>query len=152
MFRMVALVIGLVIGTTPAAARCLLFCWNGELAPAEAVAVFERDLGAALPPGVTVLGMIDGGFQDRFVQIKLGADKVSTAALLVLLHADTKRPLAQGWHQTTITQARWWDIDTHADIMLYDARLGRFAYAVVGQIPDPADPRRRLIYVIAFET
>ena len=117
-----------------------------------AAAVLARDLGTALPPGVVVVGMIDGGFQDRFMQIKLGADAEVTAALLSALKADMKRPLAPRFHQTTIAEAPCWDIDPHADLVVCDASLGRFEYAVAGVVPDPADAAPHLIYMIAYET
>jgi hypothetical protein len=147
-----ALALGMatLLAAAPAGARCLIFC-NDIVQPEEAAAVFARDLGRALPAGVAVVRMIDGGFQDRFVQIKLRADAEGTAALLAALKVDTLRPLAPGSRHATITEARWWDINAHADLALYEARLGRFAHAEVAVAPDPADPARRLIYILAFE-
>lgn len=153
MVRTLAFAAAVALGAGASDAGCLVFCpKNGELTPAAAAQTLARDLGKDLPPGVTVLGMIDGGFQDRFVQVKLGADMQGTLSLLAALSADVKKPLQLGEVQTTVDEADWWDIDTRPDLVLVKASLGRFPYVIVGWAADPADTSRWLIYVLAFET
>lgn len=153
MTRLIAFAAAIGFWPKCADAGCLFLCRdNGELSLTEAAEVFTGDLGKSLPSGVTVLGMIDGGFQDRFVQVKLGSDTAGAIALMAALRADPARALPPGTAQTTVASADWWDIDTHPDLVLFEARLGRFPHVIVGRAADPEDPARWLIYVFAFET
>jgi hypothetical protein len=137
----------------PARAGCLIFCpKNDEVPAARAAQTFARVLGQPLPKGVIVLGMIDGGFQDRFIQVKLRATDAGAVAVLAALGV---APAAMGpmdGRQTTINPAAWWDIDTRPDLRGTDARLAGFPYAFAARARDPADPARWLVYVLAFQT
>lgn len=50
--------------------------------PAKVRALAEAELGIALPDGVTTIGAREGGFQDRFVQIRLDATDAGLRSLL----------------------------------------------------------------------
>jgi hypothetical protein len=162
--RLAALAAGLVFCVTflpaPARAGCLIFCpANDEVRPFRARRAFERVLGQPLPDGVGVEGMIDGGFQDRFIQVKLKATDEGLSRLLGILKVDPASFGPMGDRQTTISPAMWWDIDTRTDLVGADATLDGFPYAFVARAsPDanpirpPDAPREWLIYILAFQT
>ena len=157
----VALAAGLALAVTilpaPAHAGCLIFCpKNDEVPAARAAPTLSSVLGQPLPDGVAVLGMIDGGFQDRFIQVKLTANASGLTQLLSLLKVDDNAFGPLGDRQTTINAATWWDIDAHTDVTAADATLPGFAYAFVARahdLPDSqAGDRTWTLYILAVQT
>ncbi len=143
----------LALSASPADARCLFFCGrNDEVTPEVGVMLFERDLGMPLPEGAVLTGMIDGGFQDRFIQVRLSATDDGAKALLGALDVDAAAMEPPSGEQLTIAGAAWWDIADRPGLTVARARLGTFAYALAARARDPDDTARWLIYVIAFET
>jgi hypothetical protein len=69
----------------------------------------EAELGVPLPAGVEVEGYLEGGFQDRFVQIKLSAPASAIAALLGRLGVAQSDMGLRENVQWTIEAADWWD-------------------------------------------
>ena len=153
----VALAAGLALAvpvlSAPAQAGCLIVCpKNGEVPAARAPATFARILGQPLPGEVALEGMIDGGFQDRFIQVKLRATGDGLARLLSILKVDPAAMGPMGDRQTTINPAAWWDIDARPDLLGADAALAGFPHAFVARARDPDDAARWVVYVLAFQT
>lgn len=156
MFRFSAFALGvsLCVGwlpASPARAECLIFCADEtETTGQKAKELFEADLGGPLPDGVTVQHHLEGGFQDRFVQVRLKATLEGGKALLGLLGTDPRdlRP------DTAILSAPqgpgWWTPQQEHDLMGAEAKLGTFAYTSIGVAYD--NTGLLTIYIFAFET
>jgi hypothetical protein len=148
----IALGVATLGGTGEARACIKLFLYDScYVRPNAAAAVLARELGTALPEGVVVLGMRDATFMDRAVQIKLSADTTGTTDLLAALKVDRTQPLAKESRQTTMFRVKWWDVDAQTDVVFFDAFLDAFSVTTVGEVTDPSDPSRRLIYITAFQ-
>lgn len=141
----------LMLAATPAWPECLIFCGTGEVAADEAVPVFERDLRAPLPEGVVLTGMIDGGFQERFIQVRLTATEDGAAALLSMLNVAPEAMKPAPGRDLAFTEVDWWDTADRPDLTIAEARLGTFAAAWAARARDPQDPSRWLIYIAAHE-
>lgn len=133
----------------PAAAGCLAFC-DDEVPAGEARSRFEATLGQPLPEGVDVLGMIDGGFQDRFIQVKLRATQGAAPELYALLGASEGAFAPVAGQQLVIAEAEWWDVLAR-DPQVAEGRLASFASVHVARSLEQ-DADAVLIYVIAFQT
>ncbi|EEW25800.1 hypothetical protein [Rhodobacter ferrooxidans] len=139
---------------TPATAGCLFFCDDaGKPLPADkALASFTADLGAPLPTGVDLLALYEGGFNDRFGQVKLRASLEGRDALLALIVPPGGQFAPLNGQQLEIIKAPGWDPLSHPDLTVAAGRLGRFATTHVALAADPSDPALTLIYITAFET
>lgn len=118
---------------------------------AEAEIAFELAAGFELPPEARVIAMLDGGFQDRFLQTKLS---VATDNVDVLLSTfGTSRaaliPAAPNPFQSDL---EWWDLSSHATVLSGEIRLGSFTSARLSLVDDPGSPGMVLVYIIAFDT
>ncbi len=148
-----AALLALLLSVQAGAAQCLLFCDEEILPPEQAAETFAADLGQPLPEGVTVLGMVNGGFQDRFIQVKLRAgDDAALQALLSALQVDPAALAAPEAAQLTITSAPFWDIEGAEDLRIATGTMAGFAHATVAVAPDPEDAGARFVYLIAFQT
>lgn len=145
--------VGLGLFTGPVQAGCLFFCdENDEVPPAQAGPALEAVLGAPLPPGLQVTGMIDGGFQDRFIQVRLRGSADGAAALWPLLGIDPATMRSPDGMQLTIAEADWWDVETRADALAALAVLRGFPNAWALWSASPDDPELIDVYLFAFQT
>ncbi len=108
--RAILLALG-ALAASPAQGGCLIFCGNPDLDPAGALDRFEVELRNPLPGGVTLIGMIDGGFQDRFIQVRLTATPKGAEALLNLMGQSLVTLGTQNVRLTGAEKAEWWDVD-----------------------------------------
>jgi hypothetical protein len=146
------LLVLLLILSGPAQAACLAFCDDGDIPVAKATALVEAELGAALPAGVEVLGLFEGGFQDRFIQVKFRAEAAAVPGLLMLLGTDAAGFGPVGTAQLTIAPVEWWTPERAAGLTIAPGRLAGFAETTVAMAADPETAGKVIVYLIAFQT
>ncbi|MCB6177316.1 hypothetical protein LHP98_04135 [Rhodobacter sp. Har01] len=133
-----------VLHCAPARADCLRGTCD-----LDAIALIEAETGQPLPRDTEVIGALQGGFQDRFVQIRLEMSGEGLDLLTKALKADsTGKPQD---FQLEISKAPWWDLPARSDIAIGEAKFGHFAFAFIAFGP-AADKNRRDVYLLAFET
>jgi hypothetical protein len=136
----------------PVQAGCLIFCDAGLISPTDARAALEAELGAALPAGVNVVSMLEGGFQDAFIEVELTGTVEGGNALLAMMRIDPAQlpPMTGEGFGATATPA--WSLRNEAALRGAEGWLGHFAVAraAVSTAPD-ADGLMR-IFIFAFET
>jgi hypothetical protein len=136
-----------------ASAGCLIGCPpNDEVPAAEAGTRFAEATGLSLSAGTRLVGMIDGGFQDRFIQVKLSADEAGAAKLLDALGLTEAAFGSPDGSQLTIAEASWWDVEAHPGLVLAPVKLDGFAYGHLARTRDPDEGGRWLFYLLAFQT
>jgi hypothetical protein len=135
-----------------AQAACLAFCGDGDIPVGKAAAQVEAELGTALPAGVEVLGLFEGGFQDRFIQVKFRAEAAAVPGLLVLLGTDAAEFGPVGTAQMTIAPVDWWTPESAAGLTTAPGRLAGFAETTVAMAADPEAEGKVILYLIAFQT
>ncbi len=111
----------------------------------------EASLGQPLPPGVVVDGILEGGFQERFVYIKMTAPETELHSIFDLLAVDNTTFRETGPAQSGI-DAPWWTINQHPGLFIAPATFGHFPQATISLAPDPADATVIFIYLFAHET
>ncbi len=147
-----ALVLALtVLAAPPAQAGCLIFCGDPDLDPADALDRFEVELRNPLPGGVTLIGMIDGGFQDRFIQVRLTATAEGAEALLNLMQQSLATLGTRTAPLTGAEKAQWWDADTFSTMQTGQAKLDGFYETRIGIAPEPDAADRLAIFIFAFQ-
>ncbi|GHC44023.1 hypothetical protein [Neogemmobacter tilapiae] len=119
--------------------------------PTKAADYVQTESLIPLVEGVTVLGVVDGGFQDRFVQIKLEVpDDVTLRRVLDSL-AVTPDGFVPGENaQMTIAAAPFWNPDEYAPMPVAQGRLLGFSFVNVG-LARP-EKSRTLLFILAFQT
>ncbi len=147
---MLVILIGFLFFGVPGASDDFLGGDGIEYASDTAVELFEAEIGASLPEGVVVLNYYEGGFQDRFVQIKLAATDAGLASLIATLPLGP--PTVYVPYAFGISEFTWWDAGNHAEGTLYVGRYGSFPQASLLAVADPARPGAFLVYLMAFET
>jgi hypothetical protein len=135
----------------PAAARdrCLAAC-DEVMTGAEAAARAQSALGVALPPGAAVAGLVEGGFQDAFVQARIEVPRDGLDAALKSL----------GTHPAALRPDRdaglgppgpaWWEDARQGELRLAPAAFPGFAHAVVAVTPGDGSSLTLLLW--AFQT
>lgn len=106
---------------------CLLGCdtvFTGD----QAARNVEIALDAELPEGVTVPAMLIGGFQDRFVQIRLETPPEILPQVLTLFSADVDALNDAETVTMTASAADWWDVDARRDLRVTDGELEAFTF------------------------
>ena len=119
--------------------------------PAKAAEYVQSEKLIALTQGVKVLGVVDGGFQDRFIQIKLEIpDDVTLRKVLDSLAVTPDGFVPGDNAQMTIAPASFWNPDEYAPMPVAQGRLLGFAYVNVG-LARP-EKSRTLLFILAFQT
>ena len=153
MRRLAAVVFWLVLVVpVPVQAGCLIFCDNTGMNATDARAYLEAELAAPLPEGVEVLVMLEGGFQDTFIEVELAGPPDAISAMLRMLAIDpgTLEPVQAA--EFGAAAAPVWSLRPDMALHGAEGRLGHFAYArvAVTRVPDAAGHLR--LYLFAFET
>lgn len=130
----VALVLALALplaGPAAAQGRCLLGC-EQVTTGAEAATRAQAALGLILPPEATVVGLVEGGFQDAFVQLRVDVAEDGLDAVLKSLGAD--RAAVRTGPDAGLGPAgpSWWEEARQGELRFAPATLPGFAFAVVG--------------------
>lgn len=137
----------------PATARCLFFCADPEIiAPDKAAAVFARDIGAALPEGVAVVGMLEGGFQERFIQVRLRATPAGLDTLLGLRKLTRVDLKSGGAVDLGPEQPDWWDVAKAKNLRAANFGGTTLANLWIGVADDPVEKGVFAVYFFGFET
>lgn len=135
----------------PAAAqdRCLATC-DEVTTGTEAAARAPAALGVALPPGAAVVGLVEGGFQDAFVQVRIEVPRDGLEAALKSLgtHPAALRPDPDAGLGPP--GPAWWEDARQGDLRLAPAALPGFAHAVVAVTPGDGSGLTLLLW--AFQT
>ncbi|MFN4201614.1 MAG: hypothetical protein ACK4GM_00980 [Tabrizicola sp.] len=109
----------------------------------------EQELGRPFPEGVTLTGVLQGGFQDQFVQIRLSVAPEVLDEILQALGTSREALVPDPPLQREIVAADWWKLDDRQDVQGAEVTFGHFAHAAVFLAPE-ADGRLSL-WLIAFE-
>lgn len=128
----------------PARADCLRGACDFD-----AAALIEAETGQPLPDGTRIVGALMGGFQDRFVQIRLEMTPEGLSALTATLQAGAGGKPQD--FQLELQPAPWWDLPARPEVTIGPARFGHFAFAFIAFAPATAAGRLD-VYLLAFET
>lgn len=150
--RICASLLCLAVMPGPVQAGCLIFCDEGSISPLNARAALEAELGAALPVGVDVVSMQQGGFQDAFIEVELIGAAQDVNALLVMMEIDPAQLAPMTGEGFGAVAERAWSL--RADTALRGAQgwLGQFAYARAAVTTTPDENGLTRIFIFAFET
>jgi hypothetical protein len=144
----------------PATASCLFFCDEEEVTDlAEAKLKIEGDLGGALPAGMEVTNLLEGGFQDRFILARLESSDPGIPNFLKLLNltdadffVDDGIETAGDVMDSAAAGPDWWDWTTTTDLRVAKTRTNTLPYLAVGIASKPGVLDRYVIYLWGFET
>jgi len=117
----------------------------------EATIVLEGYAGHPLPPGVEVIGFLDGGFQDRFIQSKFTAPTNQLDSVLSGFGV-SQADFNESWPNPFTSEQPWWDIHDHSTVQQTEFSFAHFPYASLSIVADPENPEIMLFYLTAFET
>lgn len=131
---------------------CLLFCDEKELSPAKAIIVFNGDLGAPLPDGVKMVGMLEGGFQDRFIQVRLTATASGVDALMALRGKKVADLTDGAAFDFGPERPIWWDVGNRSDLKGADFGSPSLANLMIGVAAEPKQPGQFAVYFFGFDT
>ncbi len=96
--------------------------------------------------------MIEGGFQDRFIQAKLQGDRASVEAILSSFGASLATLLPAPTPYLGPDGPEWWDWQDAGDLAMLETRTAALPYLTIAVRPDPATQGMFLIYLWGFET
>lgn len=121
-------------GPAVAQDRCIAACAE-VTTEAEAAKRAQAALGLALPTGATVVGLVEGGFQDAFVQARIEVERSAMDALLKRLGIE--RTMARPSPDAYLgpPAPAWFEDVRSRDPWFAPATLSRFAHAMVGVAP-----------------
>jgi hypothetical protein len=136
----------------PASALCLFGCETDLSDPLAARAALESQLGQPLPPSVTVTHIRQGGFQDKFLQMRLITDQDGMMAFLPLLGlpVDPTDPVDPA--QLGPDDAEWFRPQDHIALFGGSGHLAGYAETIVGVAHFPGTYDQVTIYIFAYQT
>lgn len=108
------------------------------------------ELGQPLPEGVAFTGVLQGGFQDVFVQIRLSVPRGALDGMLALLGTSEDRLIKDPDLNRSIVDADWWGLEGRRFVRGGPASFGQFPYAAVFIAPETDGSHS--LWLIAFET
>jgi hypothetical protein len=108
------------------------------------------ELGQPLPPGVAFTGVLQGGFQDVFVQIRLAVPRGALDPMLAALGTSSAALIDDPPLGRSIVNADWWGLEGRRFVRGGAARFGHFPYAAVFIAPEPDGSHS--LWLIAFQT
>lgn len=129
---------------------CLLGC-DEVVAGADARARVEAVLPAPLPSDVRVTHLLAGGFQDRFVQIRLSAPYTRLSEVMAAFGADPVMLSPAPNRPFGAASADWWPMAGLPDMRETDGALPGFHAARIGVAPSPTLPATLLVFVFAWQ-
>lgn len=130
-----------------AAWPCLLGC-DSNLDQEAATSLMRRIVGDGPPAGVSVTHGVEGGFQDRFVQIRfsLAADRRDVLlAWLSVAGLPTRGPMPESG------PVAWW-APAGVELDLWQVALDGFPHGRLGLAPDADRPGWLVAWLFAFQT
>ncbi len=133
----------------PAQALCLLGC-DAEITGVEATARLADLLGAPLPPGAKVLGLVEGGFQDAYLQARVSVSEPEFGQLLALMGVKRSDLSATTTPDLGPPAPAWFDPRVSEDLRSAIGDIPSFAYVTIVVAPEPDD--RYSMWIWAFRT
>lgn len=150
MIRSALLVLAL-LTARPAAAICLSLSCDTEYSRAEATERLSAMLGA-LPEGVEVERLLQGGFQDVFVQARLSVDEAGLRAVLDWAQV-SKGDLRSGTSPYLGPEGpAWFDWARQDGLRMAEGLTDVGRELAVAVAPDPEAPGRWRVFLYAFAT
>lgn len=141
-------------GPLAAQDRCAVAC-DVVTTGQEAAARAEAALGAALPEGAAAVGLVEGGFQDAFVQARLEVEREAMAATLKRLGVERATVGPRPVLDLGPPGPPWWEEARRggpgSGLWFGPASLPRFAHAAIGMGPS-GDGEGYTVLVWAFQT
>jgi hypothetical protein len=151
--RPIALALAAALAAGPA--RTEEACWLlgcDDVSRGEAAAALLRhDLGGPLPPGTKVVGLLQGGFQDRFVQARLSVEEADLPALLATLRVSEADLAPTDAPYLGPSAPAWFDWEAREGLRVGNGWTGTLAHVTVAVAPDRADPNRWVVYLWGFQ-
>lgn len=145
------LALALVLAATAAEAQCFLACDEVHFG-AEAVQRLRFDLGGPLPDGTKVVGLLEGGFQDRFIQARLSVEEKDLDTLLSALHVERADLAASSEPYLGGNGPAWFDWEGREGLVVTEGWTGSLDHVTVAAAPDAEGPRRWVVYLWGFQT
>jgi hypothetical protein len=131
--------------------RCVFLCGTEtDATPASARDLLTVDLGGPLPSDMQVVGYVEGGFQDRFLQVRLHGTRAGAEALLGLLGHTLADAVPGAISMTAVVERDWWDLDGTSPVQLIETHGPHLDYLTIGIRPDPSYPDLVTLYLLGF--
>jgi hypothetical protein len=133
--------------------RCVFLCGEeNDATPAQARNLLTADLGGPLPAGLLVIGYVEGGFQDRILQVRLHGTSAGAQALLALLGHDMADLTPGTANMTAAIERDWWNLDAASPMLQIETYGPHLDYLTIGIVPDLSDPDLVTLYLLGFNT
>jgi hypothetical protein len=146
-----ALVLGLLLlAARPAEAWCLLLWCGTNYSQAEAPERLAYLLGP-LPEGVKVERMLEGGFQDVFVQARLSVDEGALPGLMAWANLTEADFGPDDYPFLGPETPSWYDYGNLDGLVVAEGQVG-WRYVTLAVAPDPEAPGRWRAYLFSFVT
>jgi hypothetical protein len=140
---------------TPAFAECspreLLCADEVSIAPADARAFLESELGQALPPDLAVVSFLEGGFQDLFIEVEFAGSPKSIATMLQLLQIDPNAMIKDDPAAFGLSSDPIWTLTADTPIISAEGLLGSFATVRAALPVTQGDDGQHRLFLLAFK-
>lgn len=144
-----ALLLALALGAPCSAQdRCIVACDATSTGP-EAADRLALHLDHPLPGGVAVVGLVEGGFQDAFIQARLEVPAANLGRLLRDLALDPAGLAPRADEDFGPPGPAWWDPENEDGLVVGHGNLDAFASTLMGVVPGET---ATTVYLWAFQT
>jgi hypothetical protein len=149
-----AMILGAALsGPVTAKDRCTFLCGNEtDATGTEAAKLLTVDLGGPLPAGLEVIGYVEGGFQDRILEVRLHGTRAGAEVMLALLGQKITDVSPDATPMAAVIARDWWDLEPAKPIPQIETRGPHLDYITIGILPDPSDPGMLTIYMLGFDS
>lgn len=151
------------VATSPAIADCTardVLCEQHKVTQGpEAATRLAGYLGGPLPDGVVVSHLLEGGFQDSFIVVRLEANDPGLQQFVKLLGLTDEQFFTRNDAETAgqvldgaAEKPDWWDWQTTTDLRVAKTETPALPFLSVGLASKPGVLDRYVIYLWGFET
>ena len=141
-----------VLVAEPARAWCVLLCGpEQQLQGSEAADRLTNWIGP-MPPGVEVVGLAEGGFQDVTIQVRLLVNEKGLRPVLALLRVKKEALTVRDDLYMGPDAPRWFDWDSHENLRSAGGHTRWLDGLTVAVAPDPDVPGHWRLYLWGFTT
>lgn len=131
-------------------APCFFGC-DVTLSRDEAEDWVTRTVAAPLPHGVSVPILLLGGFQDKFVQIRLEGPTYQVPVVLEYFGVSLSQLAEISSPNMTASTVPWWTVDEISPILVAPARIPGFDAARLAIAPNAAAPGLHVFFLFAHQ-